>query len=33
MLGGLVPFELLYTTGGIQLVLEELYRIEYGAFA
>lgn len=33
MLGGMVPFELLYTTGGIQLVLEELYRIEYGAFA
>jgi putative toxin-antitoxin system antitoxin component (TIGR02293 family) len=32
-LGGLVPFQLLYTTGGIQLILEELYRIEYGALA
>lgn len=32
-LGGQRPFDLLYTTGGIQLVLEELYRIEYGALA
>ena len=30
-LGGIVPFELLYTQGGINLVMEELLRIEYGA--
>ena len=32
-LGGIVPFELLYTQGGINLVIEELLRIEYGALA
>lgn len=32
-LGRQKPFDLLYTTGGIQLVLEELLRIEYGALA
>ncbi len=32
-LGGIVPFELLYTQGGINLVMEELLRIEYGALA
>jgi putative toxin-antitoxin system antitoxin component (TIGR02293 family) len=32
-LGGLIPFELLYTSGGINLVFEELVRIEYGALA
>lgn len=32
-LGGILPFELLYTPGGINLVMEELLRIEYGALA
>lgn len=32
-LGGIVPFDLLYTQGGINLVMEELLRIEYGAVA
>ncbi|MFT4092804.1 MAG: DUF2384 domain-containing protein [Niabella sp.] len=32
-LGGIVPFDLLYTQGGINLVMEELLRIEYGALA
>ncbi|GAB3022893.1 hypothetical protein GCM10027051_29600 [Niabella terrae] len=32
-LGGIVPFDLLYTQGGISLVMEELIRIEYGALA
>ncbi|HEX2608858.1 MAG TPA: antitoxin Xre/MbcA/ParS toxin-binding domain-containing protein [Flavisolibacter sp.] len=32
-LGNQQPFDLLYTAGGIQLVLEELLRIEYGALA
>lgn len=32
-LGGIIPFELLYTQGGIDLVKEELIRIEYGALA
>lgn len=32
-LGGIIPFDLLYTQGGINLVLEELLRIEYGALA
>lgn len=31
--GGLIPFDLLYTPGGINLVMEELLRIEYGALA
>ena len=32
-LGGNIPFDLLYTQGGINLVMEELLRIEYGALA
>lgn len=32
-LGGIIPFDLLYTQGGINLVMEELFRIEYGALA
>ena len=32
-LGGHIPFDLLYTQGGINLVMEELIRIEYGALA
>lgn len=33
-LGGIIPFDhLLYTQGGINLVMEELIRIEYGALA
>jgi len=32
-MGGIVPFDLLYTQGGINLVMEELIRIEYGALA
>lgn len=32
-LGGIIPFDLLYTQGGINLVMEELLRIEYGALA
>lgn len=32
-LGGIIPFDLLYTPGGINLVMEELRRIEYGALA
>lgn len=32
-LGGIIPFNLLYTSGGISLVAEELLRIEYGALA
>ena len=32
-LGGIIPFDLLYTQGGISLVMEELLRIEYGALA
>jgi putative toxin-antitoxin system antitoxin component (TIGR02293 family) len=32
-LGGMVPFDLLYTQGGINLVMEELIRVEYGTFA
>jgi putative toxin-antitoxin system antitoxin component (TIGR02293 family) len=32
-LGGRKPFDLLNTTGGINLVMEELYRIEFGALA
>lgn len=32
-LGGIIPFDLLYTQGGINLVIEELLRIEYGALA
>ncbi|HVZ55451.1 MAG TPA: antitoxin Xre/MbcA/ParS toxin-binding domain-containing protein [Chitinophagaceae bacterium] len=32
-LGGFIPFDLLYTQGGINLVMEELLRIEYGALA
>lgn len=32
-LGGLISFDLLYTAGGINLVMEELLRIEYGAIA
>ncbi len=32
-LGGIVPFDLLYTQGGINLVMEELLRMEYGAVA
>jgi len=32
-LGGIVPFDLLYTQGGINLVMEELLRIEYGSLA
>lgn len=32
-LGSIVPFDLLYTQGGINLVMEELLRIEYGAVA
>ncbi|MCO5287032.1 MAG: DUF2384 domain-containing protein [Chitinophagaceae bacterium] len=32
-IGGIIPFDLLYTAGGINLVMEELLRIEYGALA
>jgi putative toxin-antitoxin system antitoxin component (TIGR02293 family) len=32
-MGGIIPFDLLYTQGGINLVMEELIRIEYGALA
>ena len=32
-LGGIIPFDLLYTQGGINMVMEELFRIEYGAVA
>jgi len=32
-LGGIIPFDLLYTQGGINLVMEELLRIEYGTLA
>lgn len=32
-LGGIIPFDLLYTPGGINLVMEELLRIEHGALA
>ena len=32
-IGGILPFDLLYTPGGINLVMEELLRIEYGALA
>lgn len=32
-LGGIVSFDLLYTPGGINLVMEELLRIEFGALA
>ncbi|HEX5554920.1 MAG TPA: antitoxin Xre/MbcA/ParS toxin-binding domain-containing protein [Chitinophagaceae bacterium] len=32
-LGGIIPFDLLYTPNGINLVMEELFRIEYGALA
>lgn len=32
-LGGIIPFDLLYTQGGINLVMEEMIRIEYGALA
>jgi putative toxin-antitoxin system antitoxin component (TIGR02293 family) len=32
-LGGIIPFDLLYTQGGINLVMEELVRVEYGALA
>ncbi|SDZ74570.1 putative toxin-antitoxin system antitoxin component, TIGR02293 family [Arachidicoccus rhizosphaerae] len=32
-LGGIKAFDLLYTAGGINLVMEELLRIEYGALA
>jgi putative toxin-antitoxin system antitoxin component (TIGR02293 family) len=32
-LGQIKPFELLYTQGGISLVMEELLRIEFGALA
>lgn len=32
-LGGIIPFDLLYTQGGVNLVMEELIRIEYGALA
>ena len=32
-LGGQVPFQLMYTSGGIDLVTEELVRIEYGDLA
>ncbi len=32
-IGGIIPFDLLYTPGGINLVMEELLRIEYGALA
>ena len=32
-LGGIIPFDLLYTQVGISLVMEELLRIEYGALA
>lgn len=32
-LGNLVPISLLTTSGGIDLIREELIRIEYGAFA
>ena len=32
-LGKQKPFDLMYTQGGIQLIMEELIRIEYGALA
>jgi putative toxin-antitoxin system antitoxin component (TIGR02293 family) len=32
-LGGRLPFDLLYSQGGINLVMEELIRIEFGALA
>lgn len=32
-LGKKKPFELMYTPGGIQLIMEELIRIEFGALA
>jgi uncharacterized protein (DUF2384 family) len=32
-LGKVKPFDLLYTQGGINLVMEELLRIEFGALA
>jgi putative toxin-antitoxin system antitoxin component (TIGR02293 family) len=32
-LGNIQPFDLLYTQGGINLVMEELLRIEFGALA
>lgn len=32
-LGEIIPFDLLYTPGGINLVMEELLRIEYGSLA
>ncbi|HEY4063536.1 MAG TPA: antitoxin Xre/MbcA/ParS toxin-binding domain-containing protein [Puia sp.] len=32
-LGGRIPFEFMYTSGGIRLVMEELIRIEFGALA
>jgi putative toxin-antitoxin system antitoxin component (TIGR02293 family) len=32
-LGGIIPFDLLYTQVGISLVMDELLRIEYGALA
>lgn len=32
-LGGLKPYDLMYTPGGIHLIMEELIRIEYGALA
>ncbi|GAB3574261.1 hypothetical protein GCM10027578_36620 [Spirosoma luteolum] len=32
-LGGQVPFELLHTSGGIDLVMDEVVRIEYGDLA
>ena len=32
-LGGQVPFDLLHTSGGIDLVMDEVVRIEYGDLA
>lgn len=32
-LGGEKPFDLMYTPGGINLIMEELIRIEFGALA
>ncbi len=32
-LGGQVPFDLLHTSGGIDLIVDELVRIEYGDLA
>ena len=32
-LGGMLPFDMLYSQGGISLVMEELIRIEFGALA